>query len=271
MLSYRSFATKTKLKQMDKTRPPIRAILIDDEENARFLLNDLIQRNYADQVEVVAHANDVDSGYDAILSYKPDIVFLDIKMQKGTGFDLLEKFDGLNFEVVFVTAYDQYAIKAFEFSAFGYLLKPVKSSELGKVITRMEARMLHPKEDKDNRIKVLIDSFGNHSGDPKRLVISNMEGFKVVEIPDIIRLEASSNYTYFFLTGDRKILVSKTLGEYEGLLNDQGFFRIHQSHIVNLAFVEGFIKQDGGAVKLKDGTTLMVSRNRKAAFLSRFV
>ncbi len=256
---------------MDKARTTIKAILIDDEENARFLLNDLIQRNYSDSVEVIAHANDVESGYAAIQSYKPDLVFLDIKMQKGTGFDLLDKFETLNFEVVFVTAYDQYAIKAFEFSAFGYLLKPVKSSELGKVIARMENHVNQPTNEKENRVKVLIDSFSANDKEPKRLVISNMEGFKVVEIPEIIRLEASSNYTYFFLTNDRKILVSKTLGEYEGLLNDQGFFRIHQSHIVNLSYVEGFMKQDGGSVKLKDGTTLMVSRNRKAAFLSRFV
>lgn len=256
---------------MEKTNSAIRVILIDDEENARFLLNDLIQRNYATEVEVIAQANDVDTGYEAIQRYQPDLVFLDIKMQKGTGFDLLARFDSMNFDVVFVTAYDQYAIKAFEFSAFGYLLKPVKSAELGKVIARMTQRNLAKSNDeKESRVKVLSDNLQQGDGNNKRLVISNMEGFKVVEIAEIIRLEASSNYTYFYLTDDRKMLVSKTLGEYEGMLNDLGFFRIHQSHIINMRFVDSFLKQDGGSVKLKDGTTLVVSRNRKAAFLSRF-
>lgn len=249
---------------------PIRAILVDDEENARFLLNDLLVRNFPGKVNVIGQAHDIDSAYMAITTYKPDLVFLDIQMQRGTGFDLLNKIGKFDFEVVFVTAYDQFAIKAFEFSAFGYLLKPVKLTELEKVLDRLQNR-LHPVHGgNDARMKVLMEGIQSSGQEPGRIVISNMEGFRVLDVPEIIRLEASSNYTYFILTGDRKVVVSKTLGEYEPLLIPHGFFRIHQTHIVNLRFVDSFLKQDGGMVCLKDGTLLAVSRNRKAAFLSRF-
>jgi two-component system, LytTR family, response regulator len=248
----------------------LRALIIDDENNARFLLAELIKRNFADRVTVVGEANDVDTGLVAIEKFQPDLVFLDIKMQKGTGFDLLEALKTVDFEVVFVTAYDNFAIKAFDFAAFGYLLKPVKSSDLGNVITRLEKQARRLKEGTDQRIKVLIDNYGDESGKLKRIVISNMEGFKVVDITDIVRLEASSNYTNFVLTRDRKIMVSRTLGEYEELLQAHGFFRIHQSHIVNLRHVEAYLKTDGGQVKMTDGHLLTISRNKKASFMRRF-
>jgi two-component system LytT family response regulator len=253
----------------DPNQNPIRAILVDDEENARFLLNDMLMRNFPGRVNVIGQAHDIDSAQMAITTYKPDLVFLDIQMQRGTGFDLLEKLDKIDFEVVFVTAYDQFAIKAFEFSAFGYLLKPIKLTDLEKVLDRLESR-LHLLGGNDSRMKVLMEGIQGKGQEPGRIVISNMEGFRILEVPEIIRLEASSNYTYFILTGDRKVVVSKTLGEYEPMLIPHGFFRIHQSHIVNLRFVDSFLKQDGGMVCLKDGTLLAVSRNRKAAFLSRF-
>jgi two-component system LytT family response regulator len=248
----------------------IRAVIIDDEANARFLLGDLIQRHFSERLTVVGEANDVDTGIVAIERHQPDVVFLDIKMQKGTGFDLLQAMKDIHFEVVFITAYDNYAIKAFDFAAFGYLLKPVKSAELRNVVDRLEKHLRRLKEGADQRIKVLIDNYGDEAGKLKRIVISNMEGFKVVDIGDIIRLEASSNYTTFILTGDRKIVVSRTLGEYEELLGDHGFFRIHQSHIVNLRHVDAYLKTDGGQVQMSDHALLTISRNRKASFMRRF-
>jgi two-component system, LytTR family, response regulator len=248
----------------------LRALIIDDESNARFLLADQIQRHFEDQVTIVAEANDVDTGLEAIQKHQPDLVFLDIKMQKGTGFDLLQALKSVDFEVVFITAYDNYAIKAFDFAAFGYLLKPVKTADLRKVIERMEKQVRRIKDGADQRVKVLIDNYGDEGGRLKRIVISNMEGFKVVDIADIIRLEASSNYTNFVLTRDRKVMVSRTMGEYEELLNDHGFFRIHQSHIVNLRHVEAYVKTDGGQVQMADGTLLTISRNRKTSFMKRF-
>lgn len=248
----------------------IRALIIDDETNARFLLRNLIQRHFATQVTVVGEANDVDTGIAAIAQHHPDVVFLDIKMQKGTGFDLLQAMQSVDFEVIFITAYDNFAIRAFDFAAFGYLLKPVKAAELGKVIERLERHLRRQKEGADQRVKVLIENYGDEAGKLKRIVLSNMEGFKVVDIPEIIRLEASSNYTSFVLTRDRKVLVSRTLGEYEELLNDHGFFRVHQSHMVNLRHVDAYHKTDGGQVHMSDGTLIAISRNRKASFMKRF-
>lgn len=249
----------------------IKALIIDDESNARFLLAELLGRHFQDTVNVVGEANDVDTGIEAVHRHQPDVVFLDIKMQKGSGFDLLQSLKQVDFEVVFVTAYDNYAIKAFEFAAFGYLLKPVKATDLRAVIERLDRHLRKLREGADQRVKVLIDNHGDESGKIKRLVISNMEGFKVVDIAEIIRLEAASNYTTFTLTRDRRVVVSKTLGEYEELLNDHGFFRIHQSHIVNLRHVESYHKTDGGQVQMSDGTLLTLSRHRKAAFMKRFL
>jgi two-component system LytT family response regulator len=248
----------------------LRAVIIDDEKNARFLLSDLLTRHFAERVSIVGEANDVDTGLLAIEKLQPDVVFLDIKMQKGTGFDLLQALPAIEFEAVFVTAYDNFAIKAFEFAAIGYLLKPVKSVDLRNVIERIEKQSRRTKEATEQRVKVLIDNYSDQPGKLKRIVISNMEGFKVVDMEDIIRLEASSNYTTFILSKDRKIVVSKTLGEYEELLNDHGFFRIHQSHIVNLRHVEAYHKTDGGQVQMSDGALLTISRNRKASFMRRF-
>ncbi len=248
----------------------IRTVIIDDEENARFLLADQIKRHFAELVTIVGEADDVDTGLEVIERTQPDLVFLDIKMPKGTGFDLLQACKRIDFEVVFVTAFDNFAIKAFDFAAFGYLLKPVKTAELSKVIERMDKQSRRLKDSADQRLKVLVDHYGDAAGKLNRIVINNMDGFKVVDLVDIIRLEASSNYTTFVLANDRRIVVSRTMGEYEELLNDHGFFRIHQSHIVNLRHVDAFLKQDGGQVQMSDGSLLTISRNRKAGFMRKF-
>ena len=249
----------------------IKAIIIDDEENARFLLKDLLSRHFNDEISVIAEADDVDTGIEAIQGANPDLVFLDIQMQKGTGFDLLARLDEHNFEVIFITAYDAYALKAFDFSAFAYMLKPIRVSELRKHIDRLKKRVTKEDTSTDKRLKVLIDNYNDEEGRMKRLVIKNMEGFRVVDLKDIIRLEAESNYSHFILSDGKKVTVSKTLGEYEALLAEHGFFRIHQSHIVNLQHVISFLKADGGKVEMRDGTQLMISRQKKAAFTRRFV
>lgn len=249
----------------------IKAIIIDDEKNARFLLRDLLKRNCAQTLNLVGEADDVNTGIKAIQKYGPDVVFLDIQMKNGTGFDLLKQVKNVDFEVIFITAYDNYAIKAFEFSAFGYLLKPIKSGDLRNLVDRLATHLEKLKVAADKRVKILIDNYGDEAGKMKRLVINNIEGFQVVDIDHIIRLEASSNYTQFILSEGKSILVSRTLGQYEDLLKENGFFRIHQSHIVNLRHVQGYLKVDGGRVKMSDGSELSLSRNRKAAFIDRFV
>lgn len=247
----------------------INAVIIDDEKDARFLLHNLIEKKFGKQINVLGEADDVDPGVALIEKHKPDLVFLDIQMKKGTGFDLLKKIKKIDFEVIFITAYNQYAVDAFKFSAFGYLLKPIKSKDLGEVIEKLEKHLSELKQDTTKRLKVLIENYGSDSNIQK-LIIPNIEGFQVVKIADIIRLEGDRNYTHFILASDKKITTSKSLGEYEELLNDHGFFRIHQSTIVSLRHITAYLKEDGGNVKMTDSEVLKISRHRKTEFLERF-
>jgi two-component system LytT family response regulator len=248
----------------------IRAVIIDDEKDARFILRNLLERHFGDSIRVVAEAEDVDPGIKAIESAKPDLVFLDIQMRKGTGFDLLEKIGNIDFEVIFITAYNEYAIDAIKCSAFGYLLKPIKTKELGEVIAKLETHLSTSKMDVKKRMNVLIENYGS-GGEIQKLIISNVEGFKVLEISTIIRLEGDRNYTHFILVDGRKITTSKSLGEYEKLLSHYGFVRIHQSTIVSLRHITGYTKADGGYVEMIDGEDLKVSRHRKDEFIKRFI
>ena len=183
---------------------------------------------------------------------------------------LLQQLKDVNFEVIFITAYDQYAVKAFQFSAFGYLMKPIKTKELNTVVTRLKDHIDSLKEGVNKRLKVLVENYGDDRL-IKKLVISNKDGFKVSNVEDIVRLEGDGNYTNFIIAGSKKIMTSKSLGEYEELLNEHGFFRIHQSTIVNLRHVKGYLKGSGDKVEMSDGKSFTVSRHRKPAFLKRFL
>lgn len=246
----------------------IKAVIIDDEKDARFLLRNLVEKKFHSRIEVVGEADDVAPGVELIKSCNPDLVFLDIQMKKGTGFDLLKKFDKINFEVIFITAYNQHAIEAFKFSAVDYLLKPIKLNELNDAVNKFDD-LLNMKKGGDKRANILIENYGKR-GEIQKLVISNIEGFRILEIGTILRLEGDRNYTHFILENGQRITTSKSLKEYETILFDYGFFRIHQSTIVSLRHISGFIRADGGFVEMIDGTTHKVSRSRKNDFLERF-
>jgi two-component system LytT family response regulator len=247
----------------------IKAVIIDDEEDARFLLKEQLKRNFSKLINIEAEADSIEDGVKIIKNHKPDVVFLDIKMPTGTGFDVLSQIKDVDFEVVFITAHDDYAVKAFQFSAFGYLLKPIRSSELKVVVDKLEHHLNLIKTGNDQRLKVLIENYGDDK--IKKLVISNMQGFQVLNIEDIIRLEGDRNYTRFISTGNKKQTTSKTLGEYEHLLTDYGFFRAHQSTIINLRHVKGFKKEGGGEIEMSDGAFVKLSRYRKIDFMKRFI
>lgn len=246
----------------------INALIIDDEKGARFILRGLIEKHF-DNIHIVGEADGIETGIEAIKKHQPDLVFLDIQMRKGTGFDLLNQLDTINFEVIFITAYNQYAVDAFKLSAFGYLLKPIKIKELENVIDRLQEKILLHQQNTDKRLKVLIENYGSE-GEVQKLIIANTDGFEVIEIKHIIRLEGDGNYTHFILENDKKMTSTKNIGEYEKLLNKYGFFRIHQSTLINLRHVAGYIKGDGGLVKMTDGKSLKVSRDRKKSFLEKF-
>ncbi len=247
----------------------IKALIIDDEKDARFILRNLLERKYSEQVEVIGEAEDVIPGIEAINLLKPDVVFLDIQMRKGTGFDLLAQLKKIDFEVVFITAHNQFGVEAFKFSAFGYLLKPINSKDLGEVIEKLQTKFYSSKNRVNDRLKVLIENYGN-DGEVQKLIVPNIDGFQVVKMSNIIRLEGDRNYTKFILLEDKKLTTSKNLGEYEELLNAHGFFRIHQSTIVNLRHISAYLKTDGGIVETIDGAKMKLSRYRKSEFFKRF-
>lgn len=248
----------------------IRALIIDDEADARFVLAQQIERHLGRELKVVGEADDVGAGLKAIADHKPDLVFLDIKMPQGTGFDLLKQIPNVDFEVIFTTAYDQFALDAFRFSAIGYLLKPIKQEELQEVVRTHLDRMQGRLGKEDKRLKVLVENYGDDRK-IKKLVVSNVNGFQIIDLENIIRLEGDRNYSRFILEGDVKILTSKRLGEYEDLLAAHGFFRVHQSTIVNLRHVKAYEKGDGGKVDMSDGHKVQLSRHRKQDFIALFV
>jgi two-component system, LytTR family, response regulator len=248
----------------------IKTLIIDDEEDARFMLHNYLSVDFKNVIEVVGEANSVKSGIQAIHDFSPDILFLDIQMRDGTGFDLLEQIPNKTFEVVFCTAYDQFAIKAFQFSAIGYLMKPIKEEELAKTIQVALEHLEKNQIKSDKRLRVLVENYGDDKK-IKKIVIPNNNGFSVFPIEDIIRLEGERNYTNFVIRNHPRILSSKTMKEYEIFLLEYGFFRIHLSSLINLRHVIGYSKGEGGTVKMSDGVDVPISRNRKKEFLSRFL
>lgn len=248
----------------------IRVVIVDDEKAVRNLLSGILKKNLSGVVEVVGEADDVESGVDLIEETKPDLVFLDIKMKSGTGFDLLKRLGETNAEVVFITAYDQYALKAFQFSAIDYIMKPISLEEIKGAIEKFQGRFPIKHVESDNRIKVLINNYVEGK-EVKSICLRDMEGFSVVKINNIVRLESDNNYTHFVLSNGKKLTTSRTIKDYEELLADHGFYRIHQRHIINLQFVEKYIKGEGGRVLLSDGSDLPVARQRKSGFIRRFL
>ncbi|MCH2199509.1 MAG: LytTR family DNA-binding domain-containing protein [Flavobacteriales bacterium] len=239
----------------------IKTIIVDDEEDARGTLRAFL-RMYCPSVELIDEASGVQDGYRKIMAGEPDLVLLDIQMEDGTGFDLLEKVRNPKFQVIFCTAFDEFAIKAFKYSAIDYLLKPIDPDELIESVSKVK----NSQESGEQRIDNLLEF--KKSGKSDRITLSSQEGFTVVKLENIIRLESDSNYTNFFLTTGERILVPKSMKEFEGILPDEQFFRTHQSHIVNMEHVKKYMKEDGGYILMDDGSEVLVARRRKEEFLS---
>ncbi|MBP9849292.1 MAG: response regulator transcription factor [Flavobacterium sp.] len=242
----------------------ISAILIDDDVNLRNGMKGLLQL-YAPQITIIGEADSVVSGVEAIESLKPQVVFLDIQLNDGTGFDILEKITALNgftkAHIVFITAHEQYAVKAFRFSALDFLLKPVDPDELQKVIQKIKAEI--EKNDSSSHIDLLLENIRKKVDNFKRIALSTSDGIHLFDVSDIIRCESEDNYTKFFIKNSKPILISKTLKEYEELLTEHGFERIHQSHLINLNYLKSYIKKDGGYVVMADDSHLPISQRKK--------
>ncbi|MFN8326637.1 MAG: LytTR family DNA-binding domain-containing protein [Flavobacteriaceae bacterium] len=241
----------------------ITAILIDDDDNLRNGMKALLEK-IAPEIQIIGDADSVETGVPLMKKTQPQVVFLDIHLGDGSGFDLLEevsKSTKINSQIVFITAHEQYAIKAFRFSALDFLLKPVDPDELGKVIEKVKT-VVH-KNDSVGHIDLLLENIRKKVDNFKRIALSNADGVHLFEISDIIRCESLDNYTKFFIKNSKPILISKTLKEYEELLAEHGFERIHQSHLINLNYLKSYIKKDGGYVIMADETHLPISHRKK--------
>ena len=245
-----------------------RIVIIDDEKQARQTTISLLERlNF--QFDLVGEGWDIHSATKAITENEPDLIFLDIQLKDGNGFQVLDQVSQLEAQVIFVTAYNQHAIQAFQLSAFGYLLKPIDIEALGVVLSKFNQHQKLQQQQLTTRTKILIEHFD--TGKVKKIVLQNMNGFKVVNLDQILYLKGEINYTRFFLEGGSVILTSRTLKDYSGSLLDFGFFRIHQSYLVNLSKVIEYIKGEGGMVVMKNGDQLALSRRRKKAFIKNFI
>lgn len=210
---------------------------------------------------MVGEADGCQSGIEAIRKYEPEVVFLDIQMPDGSGFKLLETLDEINFEIIFTTAYDQFAIKAIKYSALDYLLKPIVPAELKAAVGKVEQKKGDGTINK--HIRVLVDNNSEKSSSSKRIILSTSEGMHVIDVRDIIRCESDDYYTRFFIKERKTIMVSRTLKEHEELLSEYGFIRPHKSHLINLRYIKSYLKTDGGYILLEDGTQVPVSRRKR--------
>jgi len=242
----------------------MRAIIVDDEPKGLNLLNELISSQSSD-IRVVALARDANEGIRQIRHHQPDVVFLDINMPGKNGFEMLQELSPASFDVVFITAYDQYAIKAFKYNAFDYLLKPLDPDELYSCIERLREKRLHI--DLQQRLASMLAQIHNPQRLPDRLTIHSMDGITVVPIREIIYLEAAGTYTIFYLKSADKIISSVNLKEYEELLSEHSFFRVHHSFLVNLQEVKKYVRGDGGYAIMSNGSEVSVSKRKKEEFL----
>ena len=235
----------------------MRAIIVDDELSNRENLQHLLQ-TYAPDVQICAAAEDVAGALKAINLHRPELVFLDIQLHAQSGFDLLKQLGDISFEIIFVTAYNQYGIQAVKFAALDYLLKPIDIDELNVAVNK--ARNAISQKRNNDRLNYLLDYLKEDKKAIARIALPMFSETRYVNIPDIIRCEADNTYTKFMLTGGEEILVSKTLKEYADLLTQHRFIRTHQSHLVNIAYVKSWLREDGGSLLLTNGTKVPVSK-----------
>ena len=245
----------------------IQAIIIDDEPHCIDWLGNLLCNEYQDRIEVTGTGNTVNEGIKLISNLRPELLFLDVQIGDKTGFDLLRQLNERSFDVIFTTAYDKYAIQAIKFSAIDYLLKPIDKDELELAVNKLFVEI--SRKTTTAKMNTLLHNLERKNDGLKKIMVPINTGFELLNVSDIIRCESHINYTTFHLKGNRKILVAKTLKEFEELLSDYNFFRIHNSHLVNLSSVKSYRKGKGGSVILSDETEIEVSSRRKDDFLKQ--
>lgn len=244
----------------------ISAIIIDDEQDSRETLAAYLSR-YCPQVHLLAQCTNISEAKTAIHQHQPQLLFLDIEMPYGNAFDLLEQFDNIHFEIIFVTAFSQYAIQAFNLSAAHYLLKPVDIEELEQAVDKVAHRI--QQKDQLSHTQILIDNLKNLQAGNKKLVLPLMEGFEVVRLSEILYCQAADNFSCFYFTNGKKAMICRPLKHYEKTLEVYHFCRVHRSYIVNLEYVKRYLKGKGGTIILENETSIPIAPSKKEAFIKK--
>jgi len=242
----------------------IKSIIVDDEKHGRENLEGLLKQHCA-EIDILGVSDSVDGAIVLIQKHKPDLVFLDIEMPQKNGFQLLEHFQDFTFEVIFVTAFDSYAIKAIRFSAADYILKPINYLELKSAVNKVSQRIIQKEENK--QIKQLYSNIRQPQN--AKIGLPTSDRIEFVEADKIIRCQGEGNYTHIYFQEGKHLLVAKTLVEFEDLLEEYNFIRVHKAHLVNLKHVEAYLKNDGGILQLSNGDKVAISRRRRDSVLER--
>lgn len=243
----------------------IRSVIVEDEKRSQATLIKLLDQ-YCPEVEVLAIAETVDEAISKIDKICPDLIFLDIALPDGDGFNVLEEITHNQYQVVFVTAYDKYAIRAFEFSTLHYLLKPVSHIDLQNTIEKYHKLNSDQEWDYKSKISTLKE---NINGDIQKIMLPTADGFEIISLDEVIRFEANHNYTLCYLKEGRNLLVSKSLINFENLLQDLHFARVHSKHLVNLKYIQKYIRGRGGSIRMMDKSEINVSKSRRNEFLDK--
>ena len=245
----------------------IKAIIVDDEPYCCETIVSLLE-DYCQNVEISGVYHNGADALSSILKLQPDLVFLDVEMPKMNGFEMLEQLPSINFDIIFTTSYDQYALKAIRFSAIDYLLKPVDREELQKAVQKV---MQRSQRTIAQQVEILMQKLHQPSKSISKIALRTMEGLQMIPVDQIISCESDSNYTILLLKNKKKLIASSTLKEIEEALEDHSFARVHRSYLVNLNEVEKYVKGEGGYLIMSDGSIINVSRNKKELLLKRLL
>lgn len=243
-----------------------RSLIVDDEIYSREMLVDIV--NQHPDFDVVHHAGTVKEACDFLNHNNVDLLVLDIHLPDGSGFDIIEKIPEGNCTVLFITAYQEYAVKAFRISAIDYLLKPVSIPDVITALDKCKHEI--ERNNIETKISAFLSNLNTASNGDKKIILKTAESIHLTKVQEIIRCESFKNYTEFFLENGNKLLVSKTLKEFDELLSDFGFLRVHQSHLVNINFITSYEKADGGYLRLADDSEVPVSKRKKEEVLELF-
>lgn len=243
----------------------IKAIIIDDEPDCCEVLSLLLER-YCPEVKVEAICYSAEDGIEKITGHSPQLVFLDIEMPHMNGFELLEILPQIDFEIIFTTSYDQYAIKAIRFSALDYLLKPIDREELQIAVKKVTSRLHHPLP---QQLEILMQKFHHQANKVNRIALPTMEGLQLIALDSIISCASKSNYTILSMKENQKLTISRTLKDIEEMLEDYNFLRVHNSYLVNVNEIRKYIRGEGGSLIMSDGSSIDVSRSKKDLLLKK--